>query len=247
MNLDRIIAVRNRKTVYRDGDVCVKVFDSSYPTEKILSEAAAAEAARHGGLDVPAVRGVTTFDGKWAIVSDYVRGETLWHRMRENAADRTAYLRMLAGLQCRVNALTVTCVARLRDILTRNIGCAALSAERRDALTAEVCALPDKAGFCHGDLTPENLVSASDGRVYVLDFSHAASGDAAADAAVTCLWFYLRDMPEAAEEYLALFCAESGAPMSLVRRWMPPVAAALSVGKGERERMRLLSFPGVRE
>ena len=26
MNLDRIIAVRNHKTVYRDGDLCMKVF-----------------------------------------------------------------------------------------------------------------------------------------------------------------------------------------------------------------------------
>ena len=27
MNLDRIIAVRNNKTVYRDGDRCLKVFN----------------------------------------------------------------------------------------------------------------------------------------------------------------------------------------------------------------------------
>ena len=27
MNLDRIIAVRTNKTVYRDGEYCVKVFD----------------------------------------------------------------------------------------------------------------------------------------------------------------------------------------------------------------------------
>ena len=26
MNLDRVIAVRNNKTVYRDGDKCIKVF-----------------------------------------------------------------------------------------------------------------------------------------------------------------------------------------------------------------------------
>ena len=27
MKLDRVIAVRNNKTVYRDGEKCVKVFD----------------------------------------------------------------------------------------------------------------------------------------------------------------------------------------------------------------------------
>lgn len=30
MNLDRIIAVRNNKTVYHDGDKCLKVFDKTY-------------------------------------------------------------------------------------------------------------------------------------------------------------------------------------------------------------------------
>ena len=30
MNLDRVIAVRNNKTIYRDGDKCVKVFDADY-------------------------------------------------------------------------------------------------------------------------------------------------------------------------------------------------------------------------
>ena len=30
MNLDKIIAVRNEKTVYRDGDRCLKVFGAGY-------------------------------------------------------------------------------------------------------------------------------------------------------------------------------------------------------------------------
>ena len=30
MKLDRVIAVRNRKTVFRDGDKCVKVFKSIF-------------------------------------------------------------------------------------------------------------------------------------------------------------------------------------------------------------------------
>ena len=28
MNLDRVIAVRNNKTIYRDGDRCIKVFNA---------------------------------------------------------------------------------------------------------------------------------------------------------------------------------------------------------------------------
>lgn len=39
MNLDRIIAVRNNKTVYRDGDLCLKVFNEGFSKADILNEA----------------------------------------------------------------------------------------------------------------------------------------------------------------------------------------------------------------
>lgn len=39
MNLDRIIAVRNNKTVYRDGVHAIKAFDSSFSKADILNEA----------------------------------------------------------------------------------------------------------------------------------------------------------------------------------------------------------------
>ena len=36
MNLDRIIAVRTSKTVYRDGDKAIKVFDEDYSKADVL-------------------------------------------------------------------------------------------------------------------------------------------------------------------------------------------------------------------
>ena len=39
MNLERVIAVRTSKTVYRDGDKVVKVFDKEYSKVDVLNEA----------------------------------------------------------------------------------------------------------------------------------------------------------------------------------------------------------------
>ena len=39
MKLDRVIAVRNNKTIYRDGDRCVKVFNEDYSKADVLNEA----------------------------------------------------------------------------------------------------------------------------------------------------------------------------------------------------------------
>ena len=39
MNLDRVIAVRTTKTVYRDGDLCIKVFNKEFTKADVLHEA----------------------------------------------------------------------------------------------------------------------------------------------------------------------------------------------------------------
>ena len=39
MKLDRVIAVRNNKTIYRDGEKCVKVFNDNYSKSDVLNEA----------------------------------------------------------------------------------------------------------------------------------------------------------------------------------------------------------------
>ena len=39
MNLDNVIAVREHKKVYQDGDNAIKIFDSFYSKSDILNEA----------------------------------------------------------------------------------------------------------------------------------------------------------------------------------------------------------------
>ena len=84
MKLDRVIAVRNSKTVYRDGDACIKVFDSEYSKADVLNEALNQARIEETGLNIPKIREVLTIDGKWAIVSDYIKGKTLAQLMKDN-------------------------------------------------------------------------------------------------------------------------------------------------------------------
>ena len=39
MKLEKVIAVRTNKTVYRDGHLAIKVFDSDYSKADVLNEA----------------------------------------------------------------------------------------------------------------------------------------------------------------------------------------------------------------
>ena len=92
MNLDNIIAERKNKTIYRDGDKCVKVFNSSFAKADILNEALNQARVEDCGLNVPKILEVTTLDGKWAIVSEFIEGKTLSHLMRDDPDNTPAAL-----------------------------------------------------------------------------------------------------------------------------------------------------------
>ena len=59
MNLDRVIAVRTQKTVYKDGEESVKVFGGEYSAADVLSEALCLARAAEAGIRVPEVRALS--------------------------------------------------------------------------------------------------------------------------------------------------------------------------------------------
>ena len=104
MNLDRIIAVRTNKTVYRDGEYCVKVFDDDFSKVDVLNEALNQARVEETGLNVPKIVEVTKIDGKWAIVSEYVPGKTLARLMEENPDKKDEYLEKFVDWQIEVQS-----------------------------------------------------------------------------------------------------------------------------------------------
>ena len=67
MKLDSILAKREHKTIYREGDMVVKLFDSNYSKSDILNEALNQARVEETGLDIPRILEVTKIDGCWAI------------------------------------------------------------------------------------------------------------------------------------------------------------------------------------
>ena len=117
MNLDRVIAVRTNKTVYRDGDKCIKVFDSDYSKADVLNEALNQARIEETGLNIPKVLEVCTIEGKWAIVSEYIKGKTLSQLMQEHPEKKDEYLRLFVETQLLVQSKT--CPLLSRPIWTR--------------------------------------------------------------------------------------------------------------------------------
>lgn len=247
MKLDNVIAVRKNKTVYKDGDLCIKIFNEDYSKADVLNEALNQARIEETGLNIPKIKEVMMIDGKWAIVLEYIEGKTLSQLMEENPEKKDEYLEFLVDLQLEVHQKTCPMLNKLKDKMSRKIDQTTLDATTRYELHTRLNGMPKHTKVCHGDFNPSNIIITKDGTPYIIDWAHATQGNASADAARTYLLFCLARDNDAAKKYLELFCKKSDTAIQYVQKWMPIVAASQSV-KGNKEEIDfLLSWVDVVE
>lgn len=245
MKLEKVIAVRNNKTIYRDGDTCIKVFDAEFSKTDVLNEALNQARVENIGLNVPKIKEVCTIDGKWAIVSEYIPGKTLAKLMEENPDKKDEYLNFFVDLQIEMHFKTCPMLNKLKDKMNSKIDQTTLDATTRYELHTRLESMPKHKKVCHGDFNPSNIIIGEDGKAYIIDWSHVTQGNASADVARTYLLFCLAGDEQGAKKYLDLFCKKSNTAKQYVQKWMPIVAASQSVKGNEHEREFLLSWVDV--
>lgn len=242
MNLDRVIAVRNNKTIYRDGDRCVKVFNKKYSKADVLNEALNHSRVEQTDLNIPKILEVSMIDGKWAIVSEYIKGKNLSQLFIENPDKKREYFDLFADMQMHIHKNTLPLLNNLKDKMSRKISETALDEKIKNNLRARLDAMPDHKKVCHGDFNPSNIIISEQGLPYILDWAHATSGNASADVARTYLLFWLNGDISGADYYLDSFCKKSDTDKQYVKMWMPIVAASQLLKGNEKEREFLISW-----
>ena len=173
----------------------------------------------------PKILEVTEVNGKWAIVSEYIKGENLEQLMERYPEKAGEYMELFASLHCHIHQQSCPMFKKLKDELQRNINSSELSATDRYDLYSRLERIPKYNEVCHGNFVPSKVI-----------ISAATQGNAAADAALTYLLLRMRGRREEAEQYLALFCEKSGIEPHYIRRWMPLVAASQTVVANARSR-----------
>ena len=239
MKLEKIIAVRNSKTIYRDGKYAIKVFDEEYSKADILNEALNIARVEETGMPIPGVEEVAKIDGKWAIVTEFVEGKTIAQLMEENPEKKEEYLERFVDIQLEMHQKPAPRLNKLKDKMKRKISETKLDATTRYELDARLGSMPKHNKLCHGDFNPTNVVIRADGSYAILDWAHATQGNASADAARTYLLFCLNGDTETADRYMDLFCKKSDTAKQYVQKWLPIVAASQSV-KGKPEEQEFL-------
>ena len=247
MNLKNaeIIAERPTKTVYRDGNRCIKLFVEGYSKALILNEALNHARIEETGIKMPKLLEVTTVDGRWAIVTEYIEGKTLAELIEEHPEKSAEYLETFVDLQISVQNHVCPMLNKLKDKMNSKISQARLDATTRYELHVRLDGMPKHNKVCHGDFNPSNVIVSESGELYIIDWAHATQGNASADAARTYLLFCLDGKFETAKKYLDLFCKKSDTAKQYVQKWMPIVAASQSVKEKEKERDFLLNWVNV--
>lgn len=247
MELNNIIATRKSKTIYRDGNSVIKMFDKEFSKSDILNEALNQARVEETGLAIPKVQEVTKIDDKWAIVSDYVEGGTLSRLMEENPEKLDEYLNLFVDLQIEMHTKECPLLNKLKDKMNRKISESALDATTRYELHSRLEDMPKHKKLCHGDFNPSNIIINPEGKAYIIDWSHATQGNASADVARTYLLFVLQGKEELARKYLSLFCQKTDTARQYVEKWLPIVAASQSVKGKPEERELLLKWADIIE
>lgn len=245
MKLEKVIAVRTSKTVYKDGDRAVKVFDEGYKKSDILNEALNQARVEETGLPIPKLLEVGVIDGKWAIASEFIKGKTLGQLMEERPEKLDEYMNLFVDIQLQIHNQKAPLLNKLKDKMNRKISETDLDATTRYELHTRLEGMPKHNKVCHGDFRPSNVIVGEDGVNYIIDWSHATQGNASADAARTYLVFCLKGETENAEKYLDIFCEKSDTAKQYVQKWLPIVAASQSVKRNPEEKELLMKWLDV--
>ncbi len=227
---ENLLVRRPYKEVYRCGDSIVKVFATSHPKSAVFNEALITARVEETGLPVSKLKEVTQIDGKWSLVIEYKAGRTMADLMSEAAGkddgSLVTLMEQFVDLQRLVQSRTSPMLPKLKDKLAGQInGLKVLDATQRYDLLTRLESMPTHEKVCHGDFNPSNVIVDENGSLSIIDWAHAAQGNASADAAMTYLLFALKDR-KMADLYMTIFCKKSDTAKQYVQQWLPIVAAS---------------------
>lgn len=245
MNLEKIISVRTDKTVYKNDNKVIKVFNEDYSASNVLNEALNQARVQETGLPIPKLLEVTKIENKWAIISEYAHGQTLEKLIHDNPQQTSEYLEKFVDIQINIHSKKSPLLNKLKDKMKRKITETNLSESIKYELHTKLESMPKHDKVCHGDFNSTNVIISDAKEFCIIDWAHATQGNASADAAITYLSFCVAGNISFAEDYLNLFCEKTKTDKKYVQDWIPIVAASQLIKGNKKEREFLLHLIDV--
>lgn len=245
----KVLLKSDRKQVVREGNVVSKVFAPGKSMADVLNEALNQSRVQEGtDLVVPEVLGVQRLqDGSVELKMTALDGKTLAACMEEDPENWKKYLDQLLDVHEMVLGQRGLHLRELKAKLRRQIKSLSFDTAGESVkfeMLSRMSGTPNHNKLCHGDLVPENVLILEDGSYAILDWSHAAIGNGAADVARTYLRLALKNR-EQADYYIENYAKRSHTIVPYIQHWIPVVAAAQLSKQIPEERELLLSWINV--
>jgi hypothetical protein len=240
---------------WTEGSV-LKLFTATFPSSLIDREIVGTRAANAAGIPSPRLEDVVTVEGRRGLVLEQLHGHSMLAVLGREPTRVAHYAGVFAELQSRIHACHAADLPPQREDLARRIARAGVVAHIKGDALATLEQLPDGNRLCHCDLHPDNVLL-TDHEACVIDWSFAACGAPASDAARTALLLRIADAPPGAfqvawvereardrfyrawlKRYRELQPEAAGALWS----WLLPVAVARLADDIAAERPKLLAL-----
>lgn len=239
MNFNQKIAERKNKTIYRDGEKLVKLFDETYSVANVLNEALNQARIMETGLNIPALQEVKKIEGKWLISMDFIEGKTIEQLIDEDPSKTDYYFDIFVDAQIQMHSKRSTLLRKLHDKMQDKIDETNLDSSVKFDLKSKLAGFEKHNKVLHGDYRLSNVIIDKEGKVFIVDWSHATQGNASADAAMTYLLLKMDKRDDFAEKYLDLFCQKTKTDKHYVQTWVQIVAGS-HLGKCKPEARQML-------
>lgn len=226
-NLSNVVCIKSNKSIYKEDNYLIKVFEDNTDVSKILNESLNQQRVlENTELNIPNLIEVTKIANKWSIVMEYIDGITLEQYLEEHKDQVDDILEILVATQIKIHSNNVPLLIRTKDLYRYKINKnTALNPEKKEELLKQLEKYKPNNKLCHGDLSLSNIVVKEDGSIWILDWAHASQGCPELDVARTYLTMLLDDK-ELAVKYLNKFKEKTNIDISIIKECVPIIAGS---------------------
>lgn len=243
--------------LYGPGTV-LKLFRDQFPESGVLKEWRVTRAVQTVYSRMPKALRLVSCGERSGILYELAEGQDLFRMIGSEPFLLFSTGKKLAEIHTEIHGKTISGILTVKEKLLQEIGWVNdLSDDEKRKITDRLLLLPDGNRLCHFDFHPGNIM-VSGGKLLVLDWLTACSGEPAADIARTCLLLKYGEVRNGdrlsrlilsitkvciRRSYMRNIRRLSGITRDEIRRWILPAAAArLSEWLTEHERKRLLKL-----
>ena len=181
--------------VYRtEDDKALKLYHADVSESFITYETQIAKAVTSVCSAAPKFYGKTTLEGRKGLLYQIVEGTTLTEMIHQESVDINGLACRMAKAHQSIHATSTDDLPSMMDYFVPNL---IRYGQLSDAGLQNLIAFIDRdktEKICHGDLHPENVMEDNNGKLWIIDWTNADSGNPISDLARP-LYLVLNGLP----------------------------------------------------